>query len=115
MKKIERITREQAQEMAAENLAQYLMADYGQRLVSDREHPLRAYIQEQNSHSMAGEIFSVNCPGIGNLDMSYWRKGWDCDDLDDADVIQHCCEEGDVTAEIEELADAIHESANAER
>ena len=106
------ITIDIAYEIATEKMEEYLCATAGKRLVSDNEHPTEAYIQDMNSYSMAGEVFSVRCPGIGNLDMSFFREGWDCDDLSDEEVIHSCCEDGDMTVEINELADAIYESAN---
>ena len=106
------ITKEMAIEMATEMIEEYLLASYGQRLVSDWENPFQPYIQEQNSWSQAGEVFSVACPGFGNLDISGFREGWDCDHLEDAEVIQLCCRDGDMSEYIEELADKIYESAN---
>jgi len=106
------ITRKQAKKIAADNLYEYLTADYGKRLVSDEENPLEAYLQEQNTRSQAEEIFSVKCPGIGNLCMSYFREGWNCDDLSDEGVLAECCEVGDMILEINALADAIYASAN---
>lgn len=110
--KTEIITREQAYEIAAEKICEFLTAEFGKRLVSDNENPLDAYIQDQNSWSQAGEVFSVTCPGIGNLDMSYFRNDWDCDHLSDAEVISECCENGDMSGDIENLAEKIYESAN---
>lgn len=110
----EKITKQQAKEIAEKMLAEYLTADYGYRLVSDNEDPLKAYLQTYNSYSMAGEVFNVKCPGIGNLDMSIYREGWDCENLDDTEVIIDCCENGDMTEDIEELAQAIYNSANKE-
>jgi hypothetical protein len=111
---MELITREVAGEMAEEMLYRYLTASYGQRLVSDHEKPLSPYIQEQNSYSMAGEVFSVPCPGIGNLDMTDLRAGWDCKHLSDKEVIATWCHEGDMSDSIKELAEAIYTSANEE-
>lgn len=106
------ITSEIAHEMAAKMIGPYLTADFGQRLVSDYEDPLKPYLQEQNTKSMAGEVFSVKCPGIGNLDMSHYREGWDCDHLNDAEVIVDCVENGDMIDEIDDLAGKIYTSAN---
>lgn len=104
------LNRRQAKEIAEKNIYMFLIADYGKRLVSDYEDPLDAYIQGQNSWSQAGEVFSVRCPGIGNLDMSYYREGWDNDYLSDEEVIWECCNDGDMTDEIDDLADSIYKS-----
>ncbi len=111
-KKEEKITKEEAKEIAEKMLYEYLTADWGQRLVSDNEHPLKAYIQNQNSWSQSGEVFSVQCPGLDNLEMySRYRDGWECDHLSDEKVIADCCENGDMSSEIEELAEKIYESS----
>ncbi len=110
-KDIKNMTKEQAYEIAADNIEKYLTAEYGKRLVSDNEDPLSAYIQDANSLSQAGEIFSVDCPGIGNLDMSYYRNGWDCKNLSDEEVIIECCE-SDMSDEIDDLTEKIFQSAN---
>ena len=104
------ITYEKAREMASEMLYQYMIADFGKRLVSDREHPYKPYIQEQNSYSMAGECFSVRCIGLGNENMSYYREGWECENLTDEEVIADCIENGDMTSDIDALAEKIMES-----
>jgi hypothetical protein len=48
-------------------------------------------------------IATARCPGIGNADMTYFREGWDCDGMDDEEVIRDCCENGDVSGELEDL------------
>jgi hypothetical protein len=48
-------------------------------------------------------IVTARCPGIGNIDTTWCRTGWDCEDLDDAEVIIDCCENGDVEDELKEL------------
>lgn len=48
-------------------------------------------------------IATAKCPGIGQLDMTYWRSGWDCDHLDAAEVVYDCCENGDVESELTDL------------
>jgi len=111
-KKEEKITKEKAREIAGKMLYEYMTADWGKRLVSDNEHPLKAYIQDQNSWSQAGEVFSVQCPGLSNLEMySRYRDGWECDHLSDEEVIADCCENGDMSPEIEDLAEKIYESS----
>jgi len=109
------ITKEKAREIAEKNLGEYMLGEWGQRLVSDWESPFEAYIQEQNSHSMAGEVFSVKCIGLGNMDLSFYRKGWKCDNLSDDEVILEWCKNGDMTDEIEALAEQIFTSANEEK
>jgi hypothetical protein len=110
--KKEIITMEAAIEMAASMLYEYLTARHGQRLVADWEDPTAPYIQEQNSWSMAGEVFSVPCPGLGPLDMTDYREGWDCEHLNDDEVLRVYVDEGDTYLEIEQLAEQIYASAN---
>lgn len=104
------ITKEECQEIAEEKLCDYLTAKAGQRLVSDFEDPKKAYIQEQNTYSQAGEVFSMNCPGIGDGDWSYLREGWNCEHLSDEEVIEECCEKGDMSDDINILAENIWNS-----
>lgn len=63
-------------------------------------------------------IVWVKCPGIGNLDMGYWAEGyatpredglWDTEDgiLDDQALIRNCCEDGEVSEELESLRDNL--------
>jgi len=106
------ITKEQAYEIAEQNIEKFLTAEWGKRLVSDLEAPFQAYLQEQNTSSMAGEVFSVKCPGVNNMDCSYYREGWDNEGLTDVECIIDCCQCGDMTNEIQELADKIYEDAN---
>lgn len=55
-------------------------------------------------------IAIVKCPGIGNIDMTFWRDGWDCDHLSDVEVIRDSCENGDVEDERQELILRIREA-----
>jgi hypothetical protein len=113
-KKEEVITWKMAWKMALEILEEYYLAPAGKRVVSDWDDPTQPYIQEQNSWSMSGEVFSVECPGLANLDLSRYREDWDCDHLSDEEVMIHCIREGDMVNEIEELAKEIYTSANSE-
>jgi hypothetical protein len=56
-------------------------------------------------------VVTVKCPGIGNIDMTWWRSGWDCDHLTDEEVVRDCCENGDVEEERQELIRCIQEAA----
>ncbi len=102
------MTMEIAEKMAKENIAGFLTAEFGMRLVADWEDPEQAYLQEQNTFSQAGEVFSVPVWGIGNMDdMDYYRKDWDCSKLTDEEVLLECCKNGDVDDEIRQLAEDI--------
>ncbi len=103
-----KMTMELAEKIAREHITDYMTAQFGQRLVSDWEDPEQAYLQEQNTFSQAGEVFSVPCWGIGNIDdMDFYRRGWECSHLSDEEVILECCKEGDVDDDIQQLANDI--------
>jgi hypothetical protein len=126
------ITKDVAYEIATKMIGKYLTAPYGKKLVSDWEDPLDAYIQDVGSRSMAGEVFSVKCPGISNIDSTFFTEdfvAWDekhgayivdqehmedCGRIvgDLSDVILECVEDGDVTDAIDALANDIYLSAN---
>ena len=108
------ITRDVAYEIANDHIGKYLTAKWGQRLVSDWNNPTQAYLQETNSWIQVGEVFSVACPGIGNIDMTRYRDGWENSHLTDAECILNCVENGDMSREIEQLAENIYDSAHNE-
>ena len=106
-------------EVAARHISNYLTADFGQRLVIDFSG--NVYLQDYSTFD-EDEIVSVKCPGVNNLDSTYFLEGfvdWDEDkgayvtippqpdagrvvgDL--KDVIRECCEVGDVTDFIKDL------------
>jgi hypothetical protein len=106
-------------EVAEKNISGYLTADFGQRLVIDFSG--NVYFQDSSTFSR-DEIVSVKCPGVNNLDSTYFTEEfaeWDEDKgayvtippQPDAgrvvggleDVIRECCETGDVTGFIEDL------------
>ena len=106
-------------EVAEKHIADYLAADFGQRLVIGFSG--NVYLQGSSTFS-GDEIVSVKCPGINNLDSTYFLEGfaeWDEEKgayvtippQSDAgrvvgdlkDVIRECCEVGDVTGFIEDL------------
>lgn len=45
----------------------------------------------------------VKSPGIENLDMTWWREGWECGHLSDEEVLRDCCKNGDIEGEYEDL------------
>ncbi len=107
-----KMTMEIAEKIAEKNIADFLTAQFGQRLVSDWEDPEQAYLQEQNTFSQAGEVFSIPVWGIGNMDdMDFYRKGWECSQLTDEEVLRECCKEGDVSSDIQQLAEDIYTCA----
>lgn len=53
-------------------------------------------------------ITSITCPGIGNVDVSWFAEGMDgTDDMDPEDIIREACENGDVSDEIESLVSRL--------
>jgi hypothetical protein len=98
------MTNEKAHEIAATMIEQYLTADYGQWLtVSDDG---TAVIMDGSSYPPAGTIAQVKCPGMGNLDSTRYTEGAS-DPTDLLASIRECCEVGDMTDDIDGLADAI--------
>lgn len=89
-------------------LAEYLTAPWGHRLgvYADGTVGVGESVGDEIDPDER-PIALVRCPGIGNADMTYWREGWDCDHLNDADVIRDCCENGDVSDEIENLVERL--------
>lgn len=85
-------------------LASYLVGDSGDRFAVKRDGS--TYVSPSAGMEIAPEdrpIAWVKCKGIGNLDMTWWREDWECDDLDDTEVIWDCCENGDVSDELDDL------------
>lgn len=55
-------------------------------------------------------IAVVGCLGC-DFDMSRYREDWDSDGLSDEEVIAGCCEEGDMSVELEHLIGLLLEAA----
>lgn len=91
-------------DVSLENLAYFLSAPHGHILgIYDGG---RVRVGEDVSREIAVDerpFATAKCPGIGNLDMSYYREGWDCADLCDEAVIMGCCEDGDMSEELGDL------------
>lgn len=73
-------------------------------------------------------IALVKCPGLGNIDSSFWTEGWtkfnpDTSEyetkngrkLDLTECIRDCCENGDISDEKEELIQRLIESREVEK
>jgi len=53
----------------------------------------------------------VNCPGIGNLDMSWYREGLEGEEcMTDEQVLQESCDNGDVHTDMVWLGDKLLEA-----
>lgn len=98
-----------------EHLALYMSAPWG--------HSLGVYADGRVSvgESVGMEIDPderpiaiAKCPGIDNIDMTWWREGWECDHLSDAAVIHDCCENGDVSDELDTLIEKLVEDAESD-
>lgn len=56
-------------------------------------------------------LFRVRCPGIGNVDSTWWAEGVEgAGDMDTEDLIRQGCTEGDVSGEIEDLIRRLEEA-----
>lgn len=55
-------------------------------------------------------LATLPCPGMGALDMTYWRQDIADHDMDDAEVVVASCQDGDVEAELADLHAALVES-----
>ena len=120
----ERMTYERVRDLVIENIntdtvADYLSAPSGQWLmISGDETALRWVLGD----APGGDLADIRCPGIGNIDATYFtqhlselgdggydwideRTGEKFEDL--SDVIRWECENGDVVAYLEDLRDQI--------
>lgn len=110
-------------DVASKNICNYLTAEFGKCLVVDFSG--NVYFRDSSTYS-EDEIAVVKCPGIGNLDSTYFTEEfveWDGElgayviispqeDVgrvvgDLTDVIQECCDTGDVMNFIDELEIAL--------
>ena len=111
------------------DLADYLTAEYGNDLAVFADGSVEI-IESATVYKTGGPIARAKCPGIGNLDGLLFEEGfveWSdekgvfvvTDDHSDAgrvvgqfaDVIRECCRDGDVTPYMEDLVEALEESA----
>lgn len=111
------------------DLANFLVSEYGSDLAVWADG--RISIVSSTDSWTAGEspVARVPCPGIGNVDSSYFREGfvnWNDDEgafvtiegSDDAgrvvgqleDVIKECCQDGDVEGYYDDLMSKINEA-----
>lgn len=94
-------------------LASYLCADWG--------HTLGVYadgkvsVGQDVGHEIDPDerpVATAKCPGLGNLDMTWWREGVENEkSMDDEDVIRSSCRDGDVTSELDALRLALYVDA----
>jgi hypothetical protein len=56
-------------------------------------------------------LFRVRCPGIGNVDRTWWAAGVDgAEDMDTEDLVRQGCAGGDVSGEVEDLVRRLEEA-----
>jgi len=103
------LTTETAHEIASTMIEQYLTADHGQWLTVLADGT--AAILDASSSPPAGSLAWVKCPGLGNLDSSRYTEGA-TDPTDLLACIHECCEVGDMTDDIDGLADALLRDAD---
>ena len=115
--------------VSSADLADYLTAEYGHDLAVFKDGSVKI-IDSAAAYKTGGPIARAKCPGIGNLDGMMFEEGfveWDeeagvfvvTEDHSDAgrvvgqfaDVIRECCRNGDVTPYMEDLIEALEESA----
>lgn len=118
--------------LTLKNLADYLTADYGNDLAIWDDGKVSIVSSNETWAAGQGPLARVPCPGIGNVDSSYFREGfveWNDDEgafvvtegNDDAgrvvgqlsDVITECCRDGDVEAFYDDLVKKVHEAMMA--
>jgi hypothetical protein len=93
-----------------DELAEYLVADSGERLGVYVDGDV--IVGDDVGNEIAEDerpVAWVRCPGLGNIDMAWWRNGWDCAGLTEEEVIRDCCENGDVADEILDLVQLLIE------
>ncbi len=105
-------------------LCQYLLGDYGWDFCLYANG--KTGLEQSNSYAVDPAdrpIASCACIGLENIDTDFWVRDWTEWDSDTrdwvvletqehislADAIRRCCEEGDVTQELEELREALLE------
>jgi hypothetical protein len=101
--------------VGTDDLAGYLTADSGWVLGVDVDGTV--HIGDSVGREIEPSerpIATAKCPGLGNLDMAWWREGWDCEALDDDDVVRDCCENGDVSDELDGLIARLLEDVSEE-
>jgi hypothetical protein len=98
------MTTEQYTELAREWIERYLTADAGDWLTVYSDGT--AQILDASSTAPEGSVAWVRCPGIGNLDGTRYTEGA-TDPTDLLASIREACETGDVSDEIDGLADAL--------
>lgn len=85
-------------------LGEYLTGDFGQRLAFHADGVV--CIMGQNEYHK-DEIASRRCYGIGNMDLSFYREGWDSSGKTDRECILACVADGDLSEEIDGIAEDI--------
>ena len=114
MKRIEKREKENAEKVVLERVGLEDLADY---LTAPHGHYIGVYgdglvaVGDSVGNEIAKAerpVMMTKCPGLHNLDMSRYRE--DCEHLSDEAVIRLCCEEGDMTDELDDLHNALSES-----
>lgn len=85
-------------------LAAYLTGDFGQRLAFHADGVV--CLMDQNSFNR-DEIASRKCYGIGNMDMTFYRDGWDSEGKTDRECILACVADGDNSEEIDCITEEL--------
>lgn len=108
----------------SDNMAGYYLADSGEIFgVYYDDGKFSVAIGQSVGAEIAPEerpIAGVTCPGIGNLDSSFFVDGWTTENEDGTyteintkeilsfeDCIRECCENGDISNDIESLLDEL--------
>lgn len=115
---------DEIREVISNNMAQYYLADSGEIFgVYYDDEKFSVSVGQSIGAEITPEerpIAGVKCPGIGNLDSSFFVEGWTTENEDGTyteadtgkilsfeDCIRECCENGDVTDDIESLLDDL--------
>lgn len=112
------MTRKQIDVFIRENvgiqeLASYMTAPSGHKLGVYQDGTVR--IGESVGMEIDPDDWAIavaKCPGLSNIDMTWWREGWECDHLSDAEVIHDCCTNGYVDDELNTLVEKLVEDAS---
>lgn len=111
------------------DLASFLTVEYGNDLAVWADGSISIVSSTDSWTAGESPVARVPCPGIGNIDSSYFKEGfvnWSDDEgafivtegNDDAgrvvgqleDVIRECCQEGDVESYYDDLMSKINEA-----